>query len=216
VIVVHPEPARAPASVSLLPGSFDPLTIAHAAMAEAALAHADLVALLYSVRTLPKGEGAPGALLEEMERLAWLERFREGRDRMVIAVSSHGLLADQVRAAADRFPGSALSVVIGSDKLLQLLDPVWYEDRDAALEPMFGRATVLIAVRDGDEDAVTTALGAPENARWRHRIERLEVPPSVAAVSSSEVRERLRRGEDVGPLVPEEVRALLAQRRPGS
>jgi nicotinic acid mononucleotide adenylyltransferase len=202
--------------MSLLPGSFDPLTIAHAAMAEAALAHAHLVALLYSVRTLPKGEGAPEALLEEMERLAWLERFREGRGRIAIAACSHGLLAEQVQAAAARFPRAALSVVIGSDKLLQLLDPVWYEDRNAVLGPMFDRSTVRLAVRAGDEDAVTAALDAPENARWRGLVERLDVPPSIAAVSSSDVRERLRRGEDVGPLVPEEVRGLVAQRRPGS
>src|SRR5207302_5234941 len=77
-LVAWPEPWPAPASVALLPGSFDPVTVAHAAMARAAEERAELVVLVYSARTLPK-EGRPGPpLLREPERLAWPARFRRG------------------------------------------------------------------------------------------------------------------------------------------
>jgi nicotinic acid mononucleotide adenylyltransferase len=202
--------------VALLAGSFDPITIGHAAMADAAIEQADLVVLVYAVRTLPK-EGAPEPpLLGEIDRLAWLDQFRNSRERVAIGLSSHGLLADQAEAASERFLGAELSVVVGSDKLLQLLDPAWYEDRDGTLGSMFERARVLYAVRAEDEGAVATALESPETARWRHRFERLAVSPQVAAVSSRDLRARHRRGEDIAPLVPEAVRPLLAQLRPGS
>jgi nicotinic acid mononucleotide adenylyltransferase len=214
-LVVRWESRRAPKSVGLLAGSFDPITVAHAATAEAALEHTELVLLIYSVRTLPKeGEPVP-PMLSELERLAWLERFRASRERMGIGLASHGLLADHVVAAAERFPEAELFVVMGSDKLVQVLDPAWYEDQRAALGAMFDRARILYAVRAGDEAAVAQALATLDRLS-RSRIETLTVGPEVASVSSRDVRERWRRGEDVSPLVPEEVRPLLAQNSRGS
>jgi nicotinamide-nucleotide adenylyltransferase len=213
VMVLLEDPAGEPASVALVPGSFDPLTVGHAALSEAAAAREDLVVLVYSARTLPKeGPGAGAPLLGEADRLEVLRRFCRGRLGMVPGVCSHGLLADQVAAAAARFPGARLTLVVGSDKVLQLLDPRWYGDRDAALEGLFARAEVRFAVRAGEEGAVEEALARPENRRWRGRFSRLEVPPEVAAVSSRAVRELLRRGEDVRGLVPPEVHPFLGPR----
>ncbi|HXF56059.1 MAG TPA: adenylyltransferase/cytidyltransferase family protein [Actinomycetota bacterium] len=216
-LVVHPEPGPV-ATVGLLPGSFDPLTVAHAALAEAARREgAELVVLLYSVRTLPKeGDVAP-PLLSEPERLAALERFVRGRPGLAVGVCSHGLLADQAEAAARRFPSSELWVVVGSDKVLQLFHPRWYEDRDQALGRLFGRATVRYAVRAGDDGRVEEVLARAENAPWRDRVRPLAADPGVASVSSRTVRERLGRGEDVRALVPPEVLPVLGRReRPGS
>jgi len=200
-LVVVPEPKAEPVSVALLAGSFDPLTVAHAAMAEAALHRVDLVLLVYSVRTLPKEGAPPASLLGEEERLVVLERFTANREfGLAVGLCSHGLIAEQVDAATSRFPDAALAVVLGSDKLLQLLDHRWYEDRDAMLDPMFSRARALYALRAGDEEAVQAALR--EHDRWLASIERLEISPRVAAVSSREVRDRIRRGEDVSELIP--------------
>src|SRR5207253_3214301 len=108
-----------------------------------------------------------------------------------------------------------LVVVVGSDKLVQLLDPAWYEDHRSTLGGMFDRARILHAIRTGDQAAVAEALASLDR-RWRSRIEALTVPPGVAAVSSREVRKLRRRGEDVAPLLPPEVRPLLAQLPRGS
>ena len=198
-----------PGVVAMLSGSFDPLTVGHAALAEAALDLADLVLLVYSVRTLPKEESVPASLLSEEERLAVLEAFCEARPRIEPAICSHGLLAEQVRAATARFPASELALVMGSDKVRQLLDPGWYEDRDAVLHQLFSRATVLYAVRAGDEGLVEDLLRRAENVIWRDRFERLAVAGDVASISSRVVRESLALGKDVSRLLPPEAAPLV-------
>lgn len=205
-------PGPEPRAVALLSGSFDPLTIGHAALAEAASKHADLVLLVYSVRTLPKEGPVPRPVLTEDERLAVLEAFCQERPGIEPALCSHGLLAEQVSAAAARFPASRIALVMGSDKVRQLLDPVWYEDRERTLRSLFSRATVLYAVRSGDEGAVEGLLEQSPNRLWRDKFERLDVAPEIASVSSRLIRERLAAGIDVTPLVPVEAAALLKPR----
>jgi nicotinic acid mononucleotide adenylyltransferase len=214
-LVTEPDVEGKPASVVLLSGSFDPLTIAHEAIAAAAAAAttADLVVLVYSVRTVPKEPGAPPPLLDEDARVAWLRRFVEGRGDAALGLSSHGLLPEQVEAAARRFPGARLFAAMGSDKLLQVLDPSWYDDRDAVLDAMFTRTEVRYAMRPGDEGAVTELLADPVNARWAPRIGWLEVSSDLAGVSSRMVRGLIAAGRDAAPFVPEAVRPLLDQRR---
>lgn len=198
-----------PGVVALLSGSFDPLTVGHAALAEAARSQAELVLLVYSVRTLPKEADTAEPLLSEDERLAVLEAFCESRPGVEPALCSHGLLAEQVEAAAARFPASDLMLVVGSDKVVQLLDPSWYEERQRTLGPLFARASVLFAVRAGDEGVVEALLERPANAAWRHRFHPLVVDADAASVSSRLVREELAAGRSVGHLVPAESMALL-------
>jgi nicotinic acid mononucleotide adenylyltransferase len=200
-----------PASVALLSGSFDPLTVAHAALAEAASDRADLVLLVYSVRTLPKEGPAPPPLLSEGDRLRSLEAFARDRPKVLPSLASHGLLAEQAEAARVRFPAARLFLVMGSDKALQLLDPKWYAGRDEVLGRLFGHAEVMYADRSGQEGAVGRALARPENVAWRSRFERLALRPEIAAVASREVRERLARGEDVTWLVPAEVHRFIGR-----
>jgi cytidyltransferase-like protein len=202
-----------PPAVALLSGSFDPLTLGHAALAEAALGHANLVLLVYSVRTLPKEESAQGPLLSEEERLAVLEAFCEGRPLMEPALCSHGLLAEHVEAASARFPSSNLALVMGSDKVRQLLDPSWYQDREATLRPLFSRAGVLYAVRGGDEGRVEELLRA-DSPGWRDRFERLDVPSDLATLSSRRVRELVAAGLDVSRHLPPEAAALVRGHSP--
>jgi nicotinic acid mononucleotide adenylyltransferase len=200
-MLVDPDPGL-PRRVALLPGSFDPITVAHAALADAARDWADLVVLVYSVRTVPKDVEAEPPLLAEPERIQALTRFCAARPGTAVGLCSHGLLVDHVRAAAERFPPAELAVVVGSDKVVQLFDPAWYEDHEAALDELFGRATVLYAIREGEADAVRATLSHPANVRWQVRLQRIDVAPEVAAVSSRMVRSLLRRGDDMSHLLP--------------
>src|SRR5262245_27148627 len=120
--LITDRPPAPPRSVALLSGSFDPVTVAHVGLAEAALATSDVVVFVYSVRTLPKeGRRAEHAsLLTEAERLDALARVCARGARFAAAVCSRGLLVDHVEAADAPFPGADVSVVVGSDKLLQL------------------------------------------------------------------------------------------------
>jgi hypothetical protein len=104
-------------------------------------------------------------------------------------------------------------VVAGSDKVVQVLDPAWYEDRDAALGAMFEAAGVLYAVREGDEQGLERTLSLPENVKWKGCFRRLPVRGDVARISSRTVRSLLREGRDVSSLVPLAVREILGDYR---
>ena len=200
----------APGRIGLLAGSFDPPTTGHVSLAEAGLRNGlDVVVLVYSVATLPKEAGTEPPLLTEDARLEALSRLAR-RPGLASGLTSSGLLVDQVAGARRRWPTAHLTVLLGSDKVVQLLDPRWYADRDAALDRLMAEADVRFATRSGDEDLVTSLLERPENERWAGRFTRLRVAAEAAAISSGEVRRRHRRGEDVTALVPPEVLRLLA------
>jgi nicotinic acid mononucleotide adenylyltransferase len=198
--------------LGLVAGSFDPLTRGHGALAAALREEGvDLVLFVYSPRTLAKAEDPKQViepqLLDEADRVAALLAYCERRERLGVAVCSHGLYVDQVEAAGAVFPGAEIMVGVGSDKVLQILDPVWYEDPEDALRRLFSRARVLYAVRRGDEERLSQALEA--QPRWRSRLSRLELPEDVRGLSSRAVRRALRRGEDIALVVPEEVLPFL-------
>lgn len=203
--ILGASPPAAP-SVGLVAGSFDPMTVAHASLAEAL--RTDLTLLVWSPATLPKEAGPGGSpsppLLEPEEVLASLLSWCRPRPWARVAVASHGLLVDQVEAAEASFPRSRLILGVGSDKLRQLVDRRWYEDRDAVLDRLFDRAEVAVAPRAGE--ALNVAADAP---RWSDLIRTVRLPPEVAAVSSRAIREAVRAGEDVSASVPPEVLAFL-------
>lgn len=200
-----------PELVGLLPGSFDPLTTGHAGLAEALhRAGAGLVLLVYAVRTLPKERPGPPPLLPPERRLAALAAYCRGRRHLAPAAASHGLYADQAEAAASLFPGARILLGMGADKVRQLLDPRWYEDRDAALERLFRVADVAYAPRGGEDPPLEELVG--DRAEWIGRMRRLQLPPGLGAVSSSDVRARLRRGGEPGSDIPREVHPFLADR----
>jgi nicotinate-nucleotide adenylyltransferase len=213
--VLWPYAPGSPERVGVVSGSFDPMTLAHAALADALGATADLVLFLYSPGTLPKEPGPGGdpgpPLLDPKDRVASLLAYCRSRPGLGVALCSHGLYADQADAARRAFPAADVVFGVGSDKLVQLIDPQWYQNRQAALDRLFSLARVAYAVRRGDEDRVAEAL--EEANRWRERMEPLALPPELAGLSSRRVRDEIARGGDVGELVPPEVMPFI-ERRP--
>jgi nicotinic acid mononucleotide adenylyltransferase len=193
-------------SLGLVPGSFDPMTVAHAALAEAL--DVDLVLLVYSPRTLPK-ESSSGAveppLLDEVDRIGSLVAYAAGTDRVEVALCSHGRLVDQAEAAAAAFPHARLVFGVGSDKVAQILDPRWYRDPAAEIGRLFALSEIRYGVRAGSR--IDHGIGAA--GPWPSRLHPLDLPEEVAELSSSRVRAALRRGEDVDPLVPPAIRPFL-------
>ena len=115
-------------AVGAYPGSFNPPTVAHLAVAEAAWRQCGLerVDLVVSRVALGK-EGVERPRLED--RLAVLEEVPAARPWLGVAVTDARLLAD----VAEGYD----VLVVGADKWAQVLDPAWYGGsaaaRDAAL-----------------------------------------------------------------------------------
>ena len=213
--VLWPYAPGSPGRVGVVSGSFDPMTLAHAALADALGSAAGLVLFVYSPGTLPKERGPGGdpgpPLLDPRDRVASLLAYCRSRPGRGVALCSHGLYADQAEAARTAFPGSEIVFGMGSDKVIQLWDPAWYgsgeANRDSALDRLLSTARLAYAVRRGEEDRLAEALD--EAGRWADRMERLAFPPELAGLSSRRVREEIASGGDVTELVPAEVMPFL-------
>jgi nicotinic acid mononucleotide adenylyltransferase len=127
-----------------------------------------------------------------------------------VALCSRGLYAEQAEAAREAFPQAEIVFGMGSDKLFQLMDPAWYEDRQTALDELFSVARVAYAVRESDEERVGEVL--EQTSRWAARMEPLALPPVLGGLSSRRVREQIARGADVTDLVPAEVIPFVERR----
>jgi len=149
--------------IGCYPGSFDPPTIAHVAVATAALASCglDRLDLVLSDDSL----GKPGAAPVE-ERVAWLEAAVAHLERVTV-VRTH------LRLVADMAAGYDV-LVVGADKWAQLHDPSWYASERARDEALARLPHVVVAPRAG--------LPLPAG------VDVLPVDPAVSAVSSSDVR----------------------------
>jgi nicotinic acid mononucleotide adenylyltransferase len=152
--------------VGVFPGSFDPPTVAHLAIAEAAREQCRLDRLDLVVSRVPLGKDHTAQTPVD-ERVSLLTQLAEGRPWLGVSATDARLLAD-VAAGYD-------VLVVGADKWAQLHDPSWYggstDERDAALARL---PQVVVAPRAG----FPTPVGVPV----------LDVDPAHHHVSSSAVR----------------------------
>ena len=101
--------------VGAYPGTFDPPTLAHVAIADAARRQCVLDAVDFVVNAEPLGKGAVRPL---PARVAMLNALGEGRPWLRVVVTDHLHLAD----IAEGYD----VLVLGADKWAQVLDPGFY------------------------------------------------------------------------------------------
>jgi nicotinic acid mononucleotide adenylyltransferase len=176
------------ARAGLLAGTFNPLTRAHAALAVAAhRAGWERVVLAMAPASLDK-ERLQRA--HPLDRLDWARRWARGHAWAAVAVSSHPLLVDMAEALG-RLTAGPVALLLGADKAVQLVEPRYYEDLEAALARLRKAASLLVADRAGHSTA-TLPLDAS----------RLPTPAWTLTRSSTEARAAARRGDPLDPLVP--------------
>ncbi len=160
--------------IGCFPGTFDPPTVAHLAVAEAAVAAAGLARLDLVLSRDPLGK--PDARDSIDQRAAALGAIATDRAWLGVAVRDERLIAD-LASGYD-------AVVVGADKWRQMMDPAWYPEglagRDSALARM---PLVLVAPRDTDDLADLDDLPGLE-------VRRLDLDVRHRPISSSAVRAR--------------------------
>ena len=208
---------RAPTGIGVLPGtllclsaSFNPMTVAHAVLIREGgrlVSHHETLLLLATVNV---DKGAEGLSLET--RFDLLLRFAEFRPNVSVAAVGHGRFVDKLEAIRAAYPEATRVVfLLGFDTLVRLFDPKYYADRMTSLTRLFDGSECIVANRGGDApSAVEAFLARPEVAPFAHRIHVVRLPTHVAAVSATEVRARLSRGEPIDELVPPEIRPSVA------
>lgn len=207
---------RAPAGLRSEPGpllclsaSFNPLTTAHLALAEAA-AHlippAETLFLLARVNVDKPVAGLPLAV-----RLSLLARYAAARPTLSVAAASHGRFTDKAAAILPHYPpGTRLLFALGFDTLVRLFERKYYTDMEAELSGLFAAAEILAANRaPAPPAALRSFLERPDVRPFRSRIHPLQLPAEVAALSATAARERMVRGESLTGLVPPEILPCL-------
>lgn len=129
--------------IGCYPGSFNPPTVAHLAVAEAAVRAGELdrLDLVLSHRALGKEDVEVPSLAD---RRTVLVEVASSRPWLGVVVTASRLIVE-IAAGYD-------AVVVGADKWRQVLDPRWYDDdpaaRDAAVAAL---PDVLVAPRGDDQ-----------------------------------------------------------------
>jgi nicotinate-nucleotide adenylyltransferase len=177
----------------LLGGAFDPPHVGHVALARSALEHFGLDELVVLVVADPghKGVEAPAEARLALAKAAFAGLAEVRLDPFARTV-------DSLRAGGWDDP----LFLVGADEFAGFL--AWTEP-DAVLD----LARLGVATRPGYPrerlEAVLESLRRPE------RVEFFDIEP--LAVSSTEVRERVARGESIDDLVPPGVAPLIAELR---
>jgi nicotinamide-nucleotide adenylyltransferase len=208
---------RAAEGIGVLPGtllclsaSFNPMTVAHAVLVREGSRRVlpqEVLLLLATANVDKHNEGLP---LER--RFDLLLRFAEPRPRVSVAAVYHGRFVDKLDAIRAAYPDTTrVAFVLGFDTAVRLFDTKYYDDRDASLARLFERSECIVANRgENTPNAVDALLARPEVAPFAHRIHVVRLPMDLAAVSATEVRHRLSRGEPVAELVPSEILPSLS------
>jgi nicotinate-nucleotide adenylyltransferase len=184
--------------IALYSGAFHPPTIAHQALAEAALEHADEVVFVLPEFFPHKSyDGAP---------LPWRARMLLEMGKDAVAISGSGLYFDIAAELQASLPGHEILILTGEDAARRIVE--WdYGDQGEYLSRNLARHPILAARREG---LWTPPAHLPLDLRW------LKVPDSLAAVSSSEIRRRIATQGDWRPLVPATLHQLVEQLYCGS
>jgi nicotinate-nucleotide adenylyltransferase len=176
-------------AIGILGGTFDPVHNAHLAMARAALEALALERILWMPTGTPKYR-AP-ARTAAHHRVAMLRLATEGEPRYAIderelAPGHSGYTVDTLKSL-----GGKPVLLLGSDQYAKL--ETWHRWRE---------------VQELAEIAVFARPGwAASDGRARF------VPMAPLAISASEIRARLARGEDVSAMVPAKVLDYIRQHK---
>lgn len=177
--------------IALFGGSFDPVHFGHLLVAQAAVEELGLSRLVFVPAAQspfkPSRSPAPAA-----DRLRWLRMALAGHseyevDDFEIRRGGVSYTVETLREYHQRYPNAELCYIIGADNVLKL--PLWREAEELAR-----LASFIIVPRPGDEPP---AIANP----FRGQV----LKGFFIGISSSEIRERIRKGLSIGLLTPQAV-----------
>ncbi|MET0349595.1 MAG: nicotinate-nucleotide adenylyltransferase [Rhizobacter sp.] len=184
--------------IGIFGGSFDPVHLAHVALARTALEQLHLDA----VRWIPAGRQwqKTRALTAATHRAAMVELAIAGEprftiDRCEIDRSGASYTYDTVRELQAAQPGAQWTLIIGQDQYAGL--HTWL-----GWEKLLERVTLAVANRPG-----ASLEASPEVARVDH--EAVALP--MMDISSTDIRARVAAGQSVDALVPVAVARYIDQ-----
>ena len=195
--------------LGIFSGSFNPLTVAHIEMIEAAQQKYDLAEILLILARANVDKGVFGLSLAD--RLFMLKEYTAHREDFSVAACSHGKFIEKIEALKPAYPpGTHFSFIVGYDTFIRLFDPKYYTDLHGALEALFEQCRFIVANRqDYDVDAVRQVMEASDYRRYASGIDLIELSDFYAEISSTDIRAQIQAGNSVDHLIPSEVQGFL-------
>ncbi len=180
----------------MLAGSFNPPTLAHFELANAAGSQVDEV-LCVVPRAFPHKEYF-GATAEQRVQMLLFSGLTVPHS---IATSDAGLFIDIARECRTHYdPDTQIYLICGRDAAERIL--TWDYGRPGVVEEILDEVELLVAPRRGQ-------FQAP--AEFERRFHSLDLDAEHDHVSSSEVRQRIARGKPWEHLVPEAIVGLVRE-----
>jgi nicotinate-nucleotide adenylyltransferase len=208
------------ARIGLFGGSFDPVHLGHMLVAQAACEELFLVRLYFIPAAQspfkPAQLPAPAAERLRLLRLALAGHSNYEVDTQELTRAGLSFTIDTVRDYAERFPGAELYYLVGADHVPFL--PQWREANELAkmvrfvviprpVSSIFGNPTMGTGTVTGT--ATSKVSGSVLGGGFG--IQTLQGFP--LAVSSSQIRQRVRDGLSIEALVPPEVAEAIRNNR---
>lgn len=184
--------APAPRRIGVMGGTFDPIHLGHLVTAEEARVELGLDEVVFVPAGSPwqKRDSTAAEHRYLMTVLATAANPRFSVTRLEIDREGPTYTVQTLRALREAVPHDTLFFITGADAILNILS---WKDADECLE----LAEFVAANRPGHH------LDELEQGPLGKRVTSLEVP--ALAISSTDVRERLRAGRSVRYLIPQEV-----------
>lgn len=190
-------------------GSFNPITVAHIKMFDEARKEFNLdeMLLLLAKANVDKSEfGMPLA-----GRILTLKRYADAGNHVSIGISSHGRYIDKVSALKAVYPeNTEFHFIVGYDTLVRIFDAKYYADMNVELKELFSECRFIVANRNNvGLETIKKYLNQPTIQPYSSYISVLILPDFYSEISSTEVRDRIERGETISHLVPSVVEHYL-------
>ena len=181
--------------LGILGGTFNPIHLGHLLLAECAREQCRLDAVWFVPAADPPHKSSRG-LLDGRRRLRLVRLAVRGHPAfhgsdLELRMGGVSYTIRTIRALNARYPKARLFFIIGAD----MLNVPWYR-----FDELRRRCTFVVAAR---------AAGGP--VRRRPGIRRIVMPP--VGISSSMIRDRIRRGRSIRYLVPEPVAQAIVRGR---
>ena len=203
----HGVPASRQGRLGVLGGAYNPITLAHLAIADTVVKTFGIHEVLFLLPAVPPHKTIFGASLEQ--RLEMMQLAVEEWPYATVGLSTHGLFLDMYQGLLGVYPPQKeIFFLTGRDAAERIL--TWkYDDAEAALRQMFTAFQLIVCDREGPFHLPDDPLFAP----YRQRIHCCTLPPDLHHVSATEVRQRCHHGLPLDDLVPAGVARYIGEHK---
>jgi len=190
--------------IGVLGGTFDPVHNGHLHIADALRTALDLDGVLWVPAGRPPHK-SDQIVSSDDDRLAMLDLALAGSATDEISTididrSGPSYTADTLEILAEHFPNAQLFFLMGEDSLRDL--PTWHHP-----ERILRVAELAVAGRPGVETDLESLEFQVPGVRKRVHV----VPTEEIAISSSEIRRRVKENQSIRGLVPASVEAYIQE-----